>query len=63
VEYLKQVLSIIGLDEKRLKIGNCTAAEGQKFQIDATAFDKTIRELGPSPLRPKTSTPKKKAKA
>jgi coenzyme F420-reducing hydrogenase delta subunit len=51
------------LDEKRLKMDYCTAAEGQKFQIVATAFDKTIRELGPSPLRPKTSTPKKKAKA
>ena len=40
----------------------CTAAEGQKFQNDATKFDKVIRDLGPSPLRPKP-TPKKKAKA
>jgi len=61
--FSKQVLSIIGLDERRLKMDYCTAAEGQKFQNDATAFDKIIRELGPSPLRPKTSTPKKQAKA
>ncbi len=42
----------------------CTAAEGQKFQNEATKFDKIIHDLGPSPLRPKKDdTPKKKAKA
>jgi coenzyme F420-reducing hydrogenase delta subunit len=49
----------------RIKIIYCTAAEGQKFQIEAIDFDRTIRKLGPSPLRAK-STPKKgeaKAKA
>ena len=38
----------------------CTAAEGQKFQIEATEFDKIIKELGPSPLKTKGDTPKKK---
>ena len=63
VEYLKEVLNIIGLDKRRLKMGYCTAAEGQKFQQEAIKFDKEISELGPSPLRIKDSTPKKKAKA
>jgi coenzyme F420-reducing hydrogenase delta subunit len=40
----------------------CTAAEGQKFQKEAIEIDKTIRKLGPSPVRPKKSTPKEKAK-
>ena len=56
----------VGLDEKRIMIQWCTAAEGQKYQKEAIRFDKIIRELGPSPLRPKEegTTPKKgKAKA
>jgi coenzyme F420-reducing hydrogenase delta subunit len=40
----------------------CTAAEGQKFQKEATAFDKLIKSLGKSPLKRKTDV-KKKAKA
>jgi len=53
----------MGLDSRRLKMNYCTAAEGQKFQNDAIEFDKLIKKLGPSPLRPKKPTPKKKAKA
>jgi coenzyme F420-reducing hydrogenase delta subunit len=41
----------------------CTAAEGQKFQNEAIEFDKTIRKLGPSPLRIKSTPKKGKAKA
>ena len=41
----------------------CTAAEGQKFQLTAIDFDKTIKQLGPSPLKSKGSpAEKKKAK-
>lgn len=59
VDYLKEVLKSMGLNEKRLMSGNCTAAEGQKFQKQVTEFDKVIRELGPSPLRSKGGAPKK----
>lgn len=38
---------------------HCTAAEGQKFQIEMTKYDKEIRKLGPSPLREKSGTQKK----
>lgn len=41
-------------------MGYCSAAEGQKFQQTAIKFDKVIRDLGPSPLRPKGGTPEKK---
>ncbi len=63
VEYLKKVLSSVGIDERRIKMGFCSAAEGQKFQLEAIEFDKLIRELGPSPLRPKSSTRKQEVKA
>jgi len=57
-------LKTVGVNPERIKIIYCTAAEGQKFQIEATEYDKVIRKLGPSPLRPKGDTPeKKKAKA
>ena len=64
MEYIKEVLKSMGISERRIKMDYCTAAEGQKFAIDAAVFDKEIRELGPSPLRPKSDTKeKKKAKA
>jgi coenzyme F420-reducing hydrogenase delta subunit len=49
----------MGISEKRIRMGWCTAAEGQKFQQDATAFDKVIRELGQSPFKSKGDTMKK----
>ncbi|MHA1197679.1 MAG: hydrogenase iron-sulfur subunit [Promethearchaeota archaeon] len=60
---MKKVLSSVGIDERRIKMGFCSAAEGQKFQLEAIEFDKLIRELGPSPLRPKSSTRKQEVKA
>ena len=63
VEYLKEVLKSMGLEEERIMFGYCTAAEGQKFQQEAIKFDKLIRELGPSPLKTKNDAPVKKAKA
>lgn len=53
---MKEVLKKTGIDEKRLTMGYCTAAEGQKFQQEATNFDKVIRALGPNPFRPKSGT-------
>ena len=61
------MLKTVGLEPERLRMGFCTSAEGQKFQLTAIDFDKTINKLGPSPLRRKSgekkSTPKVKAKA
>ena len=63
VEYVKEILKAVGASPERIKIIYCTAAEGQKFQIEAIEFDKTIRKLGPSPLRTKSTPKKGKAKA
>ena len=60
VEYLKEVFKALGINEKRIQMSYCTAAEGQKFQKDATEFDRIIKELGPNPLKAKGDTPKKK---
>lgn len=49
----------MGLEEARLRFGFCSAAEGQKFQREATEFDKVIRSLGPSPIRSKSDTHQK----
>jgi hypothetical protein len=38
---------------------HCTAAEGQKYQLEMIRYDKEIRKLGPSPLRTKNGTQKK----
>lgn len=62
VEYLKEVIKSMGLEEERLMFGYCTAAEGQKFQQEATKFNNLIEKLGPSPLKA-NSDAKKKAKA
>ncbi|MBD3193650.1 MAG: hypothetical protein GF317_01240 [Candidatus Lokiarchaeota archaeon] len=32
-------------------MGYCSAAEGQKFQREATEFHKLILKLGPNPVR------------
>ena len=67
VEYLKEVLKVVGLEPERLRMGFCTSADGQKFQLTAIEFDKKIKKLGPNPLRRKAevkkSAPKGKAKA
>ncbi len=49
----------MGVEPERIRIAWCTAAEGQKFQKTAIEFDKVIRKLGPSPIKPKGGTPKK----
>ena len=64
VDYLKEIVKVIGINPERIKMSFCSSAEGAKFQRIATEFDKLIRELGPSPLRIKGGTPEKaKAKA
>lgn len=55
VEYINQVLKILGLSDKRVKMEYCSSAEGQKFQQVAINFDKLIRNLGKNPLNKKSS--------
>lgn len=41
----------VGLQEERLSMHYCSAAEGQKFQKTIVETAKQITALGPSPLR------------
>jgi hypothetical protein len=41
----------VGLQEERLSMHFCSAAEGQKFQKTIIETAKQITALGPSPLR------------
>jgi len=52
-------LKTVGVNPERIRLVYCTAAEGQKFQIEATEYDKVIQKLGPSPLRSKGGTQEK----
>ncbi len=59
-EYITEVLKAVGLEPERIRMEFCSSAEGSKFRETAIEFDKKIRELGPSPLRPKGGTSEKK---
>ena len=67
VEYLKEVLKVVGLEPERLRMSFCTSAEGQKFQLTEIEFDNKIKKLWLSTLRRKGESkkraPKGKAKA
>jgi F420-non-reducing hydrogenase iron-sulfur subunit len=53
VERLKQTLSEIGLDPKRIEMYNLSSAQGNRFAEVATEMTGQIIELGPSPFRTK----------
>ncbi|SDK34683.1 hydrogenase iron-sulfur subunit [Methanoculleus thermophilus] len=48
---LKSVLKNIGLDDKRLRMTFVSASEGAKWGMVMEDVVKTIKELGPSPLK------------
>jgi coenzyme F420-reducing hydrogenase delta subunit len=51
VEYVKKLLSDVGLEPERLEMFNLSSAMGAKFVEYAVAMTERIRKLGPSPLR------------
>lgn len=51
VERVKEVLSIIGLREKRLRIDEVSAGEAPKFAMVVKEFIEELKPLGPNPLR------------
>lgn len=50
VEYVKQVLSEIGMAPERVEMFNLSSAMGPRFAQIATEFTEQIRRLGPSPI-------------
>jgi coenzyme F420-reducing hydrogenase delta subunit len=51
-------LKTVGISPERIQMFHCSAAEGQKFQEEATRISETIKNLGSNPL--KDENPSKK---
>jgi len=47
----KELLDVLGLDSRRLRLEWISASEGIKFAKTMDDFTKQLVELGPSPLR------------
>lgn len=52
---LKQTLETLGLDSNRLMLAWISASEGRRFGEVTNEFAKQIREMGPNPMKQKTS--------
>jgi len=49
-------LKTVGISPKRVQLFHCSAAEGQRFQQEATRISEEIQNLGSNPLKnPETS--------
>lgn len=51
VNYLKNQLATLGVEEDRLRMYNLSASQGPRFVEFANEFTDLIRELGPSPFK------------
>lgn len=61
VIYVKEILKTVGLSPERIQMFHCSAAEGQRFQEEATRISETIKNLGSNPLKD-SNTSKKEEK-
>jgi len=52
---LKETLKTLGLDSNRLMLAWISASEGQRFGEVTNEFAERIREMGPNPMKQKTS--------
>ena len=64
VQYVKDILKTTGISPDRVQIFHCSAAEGQKFQEEATRISELIGNLGDNPIKEsiKSSDPEIKKK-
>ena len=53
IGFMKKLLEFSGIDPERLVLKWVSSAEGPRFAKVVTEFVEKIRQLGPSPLRPK----------
>ena len=61
VNYVREILKTVGLSPERIQMFHCSAAEGQRFQEEATRISETIKKLGSNPLKG-SNTSKKEEK-
>lgn len=60
VQYVKEILKTTGVSPERVQIFNCSAAEGQKFQDEATRISEQIADLGSNPIKENLKSEKEK---
>jgi coenzyme F420-reducing hydrogenase delta subunit len=60
VTYTKEILKTVGISPDRIQMFHCSAAEGQRFQAEATRISETIKNLGSNPLKDSNSSKKEK---
>ena len=58
VLYTKEILKTVGISPERIQLFHCSAAEGQKFQNEATRISEKIQTLGSNPLKNSNSSKK-----
>ena len=51
VDYIREMLSEIGLDKERLRMVNVSAAEARPLAEHITDMVEAVRKLGPNPVR------------
>jgi coenzyme F420-reducing hydrogenase delta subunit len=51
VQYTKEILKTTGISPERVQMFHCSAAEGQKFQEEATRISELIKNLGNNPIK------------
>ena len=51
VDYVKKVLTDIGIEPERVEMFNLSSAQGQRFAEIATEMVERIKGLGPSPVK------------
>ncbi len=50
MEYVQEILEVIGFNPERVFMEYCSSAEGDKFQKTAIITSERINKLGKSPL-------------
>jgi heterodisulfide reductase subunit A len=56
VESTKELVKMLGIDEKRVRLEWISASEGKRFADVMTGFVNEIKELGPNPMNPTNQT-------
>ena len=57
-----RTLDYVGLNPGRVAFNQCSSAEGERFVSQVTAFDRTLREIGPLGTGDRVSLPELKEK-
>jgi coenzyme F420-reducing hydrogenase delta subunit len=60
VKYVKEILTTTGISPERVQMFHCSAAEGQKFQNEATRISELIQDLGSNPIKESIKSEKEK---